>query len=71
MTTRISIPTTRKYAGFLLIPDDASHDVYQYGIPGQEVLYNISPVPETTTLFTGALLLLPFGASSLRFLRRH
>ena len=29
-----------------------------------------SPVPEPTTMVAGALLLLPFGASTLRMLRR-
>jgi len=28
-------------------------------------------VPEPTTMIAGALLLLPFGASTLRVLRRH
>jgi len=31
---------------------------------------NVSPVPEPATLISGALLLLPFGASTLRILRR-
>jgi len=30
-----------------------------------------APVPEPTTLIAGALLLLPFGASTLRMLRRN
>jgi len=29
------------------------------------------PVPEPTTLIAGALLLLPFGASTLRLLRKN
>jgi hypothetical protein len=32
---------------------------------------NYQPVPEPTTLIAGALLLLPFGASTLRILRRN
>jgi hypothetical protein len=32
---------------------------------------SITPVPETTTMIAGALLLLPFGASMLRILRRN
>jgi hypothetical protein len=35
-----------------------------------EVDYSYTPVPEATTLISGALLLLPFGASTLRGLRR-
>jgi hypothetical protein len=37
---------------------------------GQEFIF-ISPVPEPTTLIAGALLLLPFGASTLRIVRRN
>jgi hypothetical protein len=34
-------------------------------------VFNPIPVPEPTTLIAGALLLLPFGASALRFVRRN
>jgi hypothetical protein len=30
----------------------------------------LAPVPEPTTLIAGALLLLPFGASTLRIVRK-
>jgi hypothetical protein len=33
--------------------------------------FEFSAVPEPTTLIAGALLLLPFGASTLRILRRN
>ena len=36
----------------------------------QEFFLLTTPVPEPTTLIAGALLLLPFGASTLRILRR-
>jgi hypothetical protein len=45
-------------------------------LSGQEFIFlspndpNIQPVPEPTTLISGALLLLPFGASTLRILRK-
>jgi hypothetical protein len=55
------------YAGYLLIPDP----VTQHGLQSQEMLYNITPVPEPTTLVAGALLLLPFGASAVRMLRKR
>jgi hypothetical protein len=55
------------YTGYLLIPDPTA----QYGLPGQELFYNVTPVPEATTLIAGALLLLPFGASTLRILRKN
>ena len=42
---------------------------------GGSITYQITPqihsVPEPTTMFAGALLLLPFGASTLRILRRR
>jgi hypothetical protein len=38
----------------------------------QDVTYNIiSDVPEPTTMIAGALLLLPFGASTIRILRKN
>jgi len=58
---------TDNYSGFLLIPDPEQ----QWGFPAQEVFYNVTPVPEPTTLIAGALLLLPFGASTVRFLRKN
>ena len=36
----------------------------------QEFFMLGTPIPEPTTMIAGALLLLPFGASTLRFLRR-
>jgi hypothetical protein len=60
------VDASARYAGFLLVPDP----VQQYGLFGQEVFYNVTPVPEPTTLIAGALLLLPFGASTIRILRR-
>jgi hypothetical protein len=54
------------YAGFLLTPDPTE----QYGYPGQGVLIDVTPVPEPTTMIAGALLLIPFGLSTVRFLRR-
>jgi hypothetical protein len=44
------------------------------GEPVQELLLRTQdapPVPEPTTMIAGALLLLPFGASTLRVLRKH
>lgn len=54
------------YAGYLLKPDPTQ----QYGLPGQEVFYNVSPVPEASTMIAGALLLLPLAASTVRILRK-
>lgn len=38
---------------------------------GQEFILNFTAVPEPTTMIAGALLLLPFGASTLRILRKN
>jgi hypothetical protein len=61
------------YVGYLLVPDGT-----QYGLTPQELFYNVTPapdppapVPEPTTVIAGALLLLPFGVSTIRVLRRN
>ena len=38
---------------------------------GQEFIAKGVEVPEPTTMIAGALLLLPFGASTLRMLRKN
>ena len=50
------------YAGSMLKPVNSSM---------QELILTPVPVPEPTTIVAGALLLLPFGASTLRFLRKN
>lgn len=42
----------------------------EYGA-GQDLMFNATPVPEPSTIIAGALLLLPFGASTLRKLRKN
>jgi hypothetical protein len=42
----------------------------QYAFEFDNVAYSATPVPEPTTMIAGALLLLPFGASTIRFLRK-
>jgi hypothetical protein len=59
------------YTGYLLVPDPT----IQYYLPAQEVFYNVTrmtstPVPETTTLVAGVLLLLPLVGSTVRILRK-
>ena len=60
------------YTGYVLVPNPndsqngSGQDMILLGNPGQ----NYS-VPEPTTVMAGALLLLPFGASTLRILRRN
>jgi len=51
-----------QYSGDILTPSPTT----QYGLPAQEVLINVTPVPEPTTIIAGGLLLLPFAASALR-----
>jgi hypothetical protein len=41
------------------------------GFFGPNLSFSISTVPEPTTMIAGALLLLPFGASTLRILRKN
>lgn len=55
------------YSGDLMVPDPSS----QNGEVAQEMLYDVTPAPEPTTLIAGALLVLPFGASTLRFVRKN
>jgi len=43
----------------------------QYAFEFDNVAYNTTTVPEPTTMIAGALLLLPFGASTLRILRKR
>jgi hypothetical protein len=57
-----SLPRTTDYVGYLLKPTDTT---------AQELFIGVTPVPEPTTIIAGALLLLPFGASTLRALRRN
>lgn len=54
--------------GYLLFPDPNTPQGNGDGLPVQELLL---PVPEPTTMIAGALLLLPLGARTLRFLRRN
>jgi hypothetical protein len=54
----------------LLVPDPTT----QNGNIAQELLLRTTdadPVPEPTTMVAGVLLLLPFGASTLRVLRKN
>ena len=71
------VNASAEYAGYLLIPSPES----QHGLNAQEMLYNVTPVPEPTsnvtpvpeptTLVAGALLLVPFGVSTLKFVRKN
>jgi hypothetical protein len=45
-------------------------DVNINSTPGN-VQFDLESVPEPTTMIAGALLLLPFGASTIRILRRN
>lgn len=56
------------FPGYLLYPSQLT-GVNADGQPPQELLIG-APVPEAPTVIAGALLLLPFAASTLRILRR-
>jgi hypothetical protein len=47
--------------------DSVTYDMLRIGTTWADVV----PVPEPATMIAGALLLLPFGASTLRILRRN
>jgi hypothetical protein len=38
---------------------------------GQDLIWNVTPVPEPTTMIAGAMLLLPFGLQTVRHLRKR
>ncbi|MGA3268727.1 MAG: hypothetical protein ABSE16_18145 [Verrucomicrobiota bacterium] len=44
---------------------------YSPPIEGPNFQFDVVPVPEASTMIAGALLILPFGASALRILRRR
>lgn len=56
------------YSGNIISPDPQSQNggYSTEAIIAQEVLANVTPVPEATTIVAGGLLLLPFAASTLR-----
>ncbi len=56
-----------QYSGNLYEPDPN----YQHGHIAQEFLATPTPVPEPTTVLAGMLLLLPFGASTIRHIRKQ
>jgi len=65
---------TYTYTGNLLFPDPNTTQGNGDGEPVQELMMrttDATPVPEPTTLIAGALFVLPFGASTLRFLRKN
>lgn len=62
-----SINMNATYAGALIQPDPQT----QQGAIGQELFVNLTPVPEPTTMIAGALLLLPFGATTVRVVRNR
>ena len=46
-------------------------DGFTIGTAAGTTTYDFEPVPEPTTMIAGALLLLPFGASTIRILRKN
>ena len=63
------VDNARLAGGFPLYTDTWLHPVSDNT---QGMLYNsLTPIPEPTTMIAGALLLLPFGASTLRFIRKN
>jgi len=56
-----NLPRNSDYVGYLLKPTDTT---------AQELLIDVTPVPEYGTMVAGALMLLPFVASTLRIVRK-
>jgi len=58
------------YTGYLLSPSSLTANGAN-SEPPQELFIGAAPVPEYSTVIAGALLLLPFGTSAVRILRRN
>lgn len=56
-----ALPDTQGYVGYLLKPTDTT---------AQELFIDVTPIPEPTTMVASLLLLLPFGASTFRLVRK-
>jgi len=65
-TVMSSVTPDASLVGFSPVSNPPPYAGYQMGF---EV--DFTPVPEPTTILAGALMLLPFGASTLRFVRRN
>jgi hypothetical protein len=73
----ITAPSGLTYTGDLFVPNPLNQNgPIPPNEPPQELLYAVSPlapipgVPEATTMIAGVLLLLPFGSSIIRILRK-
>jgi hypothetical protein len=69
-------PLVFNVAGGTVTVTPLSLQTDQFGVGGSgnyamEASFEFTPVPEPTTVVAGALLLLPFGASTLRILRKR
>jgi hypothetical protein len=79
----VTLYTLQDWSGFVLNPDNVKYisedcaGITSYR-PSATVTYNVQrplgagiPIPEPATIIAGMLLLLPFGASTVRILRRN
>jgi hypothetical protein len=79
----VTLYTLQDWSGFVLNPDNVKYisedsaAITSYR-PSATVTYNVQkplsvgfPIPEPATIIAGMLLLLPFGASTVRILRRN
>lgn len=73
LTAIASIPLpSNGYIGHLLQPEERYvNGSWAAVTDGQELLIGVTPVPEPSTILAAALLLLPFGASAFRVLRKR
>jgi hypothetical protein len=58
-------------AGWVLAFEDRPYGSSDKDFNDMVLSLTAAPVPESSTLIAGALLLLPFGASTIRFIRRN
>lgn len=73
MISSAKLPGKTEYSGDLLNPTYKLQDgSWVVATGGQELLVSVTPeIPEPSTMIAAALLLLPFGASAFRVLRKR
>jgi hypothetical protein len=70
-TKQATVDQITQPTGYVLVPDPQAYGSDQDMILLATGIPQGSPVPEPATILAGALTLLPFGASTLRILRRN
>jgi len=71
LTVSGNVPVTTEAASMLASLPGLNLEAGLQGLASPTTQNYVVPVPEPTTMIAGALLLLPFGASTLRILRKN